>query len=144
MADFIPTTILLQEPETLKNKYENMSYEEMSLHMAESNRQISEMLSSTSSTLSTSSIDIEPTEQVIQDDPNIKYTRLFTRTASSGNIEKIREMLSDDTIRPLIDINARDNDGTPPLIYAACFGKTEVAKVLIEYGAHIDAQDSCK
>lgn len=131
-----------QEPNILKNKYENMSFEEMSLHMAESNRQISEMLSSTSSTLSTTSIDT--IEAINQDDPHVKYTQIFSRTASSGNVEKLRELLSDATVRRFIDINARDSDGTPPLIYAACFGKTEIAKVLIEFGAHIDTQDSCK
>lgn len=141
MTEFIPTILLPSAP--AKNKYENMSFEEMSLHMAESNRQISEMLSSTSSTLSTSSIEIERIDQD-QNDPTVKHNKLFTRTASSGNVEKVREMLSDETIRPLIDINAGDSDGTPPLIYAACFGKTEIAKVLIEYGAHIDVQDSCK
>ncbi|KAI7896168.1 uncharacterized protein EV154DRAFT_535739 [Mucor mucedo] len=116
----------------------------MSQHMAESNRQISAMLSSTtSSTLSTSSIEIEPiTFQPADEGEEINHNRLFTRTASSGNVEKVREMLSDETIRSSIDINAGDNDGTPPLIYAACFGKTEMAKLLIQYGAHIDVQDS--
>lgn len=141
MTEYI-TTLLPQEA---VNKYENMSFEEMSQHMAESNRQISAMLSSTtSSTLSTSSVEMEPTFEPVQFNEEEDYNRLFTRTASSGNVEKLEELLSDETIRSLIDINAGDNDGTPPLIYAACFGKTEIAKVLIGHGAHMDVQDSCK
>ncbi|KAI7905440.1 uncharacterized protein BX663DRAFT_467939 [Cokeromyces recurvatus] len=54
----------------------------------------------------------------------------------------MKEMLADSNIRHYIDINAKDSDGTPPLIYAACFGKIDVAQVLIEAGAQIDAQDS--
>ncbi|ORE07632.1 hypothetical protein BCV72DRAFT_205256 [Rhizopus microsporus var. microsporus] len=50
-------------------------------------------------------------------------------------------MLSDPEIDPYI-VNAGDRDGTPPLVYAACFGKAEVAKVLIEAGADINVQDS--
>lgn len=141
MADVIPTQV---ETSILQTKYEDMSLEEMSQRMQESNRQISEMLSSTSSSLSTSGT-VEP--EVVnsdQDDPQTKNTNLFSRLASSGNIAKLKEMLSDPTVRPLIDIDARDSDGTPPLIYAACFGKVEVAQVLIEHGANIDAQDSCK
>ncbi|GAA5816646.1 hypothetical protein MFLAVUS_010176 [Mucor flavus] len=139
MADVIPTQV---ETSILQTKYEDMSLEEMSQRMQESNRQISEMLSSTSSSLSTSGT-VEP--EVVnsdQDDPQTKNTNLFSRLASSGNIAKLKEMLSDPTVRPLIDIDARDSDGTPPLIYAACFGKVEVAQVLIEHGANIDAQDS--
>ncbi|KAI9358441.1 hypothetical protein BD770DRAFT_419792 [Pilaira anomala] len=116
----------------------------MSQHMEESNRQISEMLSSTSSSVSTTGT-IETTTEVLvseQDDSPTEYTTLFTRLASNGDTEKLRKLLSDPDIRGLIDMNARDNEGTPPLIYAACFGKIEVAQILIEFGANIDAQDS--
>lgn len=128
----------------LKKKYENMSFDEMSQRMAESNRQISEMLSSTTSASSAHSLDedFEVEEELDQDSK--KWTTLFTRAASNGDVAKVKEMLSDEGIRQHIDINARDNDGTPPLIYAACFGKTEIAKILIEAGAQIDVQDSCK
>ncbi|OAD00324.1 hypothetical protein MUCCIDRAFT_153949 [Mucor lusitanicus CBS 277.49] len=119
-----------------------MSFDEMSQRMAESNRQISEMLSSTTSASSAHSLDedFEVEEELDQDSK--KWTTLFTRAASNGDVAKVKEMLSDEGIRQHIDINARDNDGTPPLIYAACFGKTEIAKILIEAGAQIDVQDS--
>lgn len=130
----------------LKKKYENMSFDEMSQRMAESNRQISEMLSSTTSASSAHSLDddYEVEQEAQVDTDSKKWTTLFTRAASNGDVIKVKEMLSDDSIRQHIDINARDSDGTPPLIYAACFGKTEIAKILIEAGAQIDAQDSCK
>ncbi|KAK4512146.1 uncharacterized protein ATC70_013389 [Mucor velutinosus] len=128
----------------LKKKYENMSFDEMSQRMAESNRQISEMLSSTTSASSAHSLDedFEVEEEEETDQDSKKWTTLFARAASNGDVTKVKEMLSDDSIRQHIDINARDNDGTPPLIYAACFGKTEIVKILIEAGAQIDVQDS--
>jgi ankyrin repeat protein len=138
-----------EDPDMLTKKYENMSFDEMSRHMAESNRRISEMLSSTtsmSSSLSASDKEEEqqPEEEDDENDPHKKWTTLFSRTAGNGDLVKLKEMLADEEIRPFIDINARDSDGTPPLIYAACFGKTEIARFLIEAGAQIDAQDSCK
>lgn len=130
----------------LKKKYENMSFDEMSQRMAESNRQISEMLSSTTSASSAHSLD---DDFDVDDDPTAdqdgkKWTALFARAASNGDVAKVSEMLSDESTRQHIDINARDNDGTPPLIYAACFGKTEIARILLEAGAQIDVQDGCK
>lgn len=140
--------IIHEDSDILKKKYEEMSFEEMSQRMAESNKQLSELLttsmssSHSASTLDTVTTSIEETEDI--DEPHKKYNRLFTRAASNGDVDKVKEMLSDKEIRPYIDINARDSDGTPPLIYAACFGKTEIAQVLLDYGAIVDSQDSCK
>jgi hypothetical protein len=134
----------LESADVVKKKYENMTYDEMSQHMAESFRQMSEMLGNRSIASSLCSEEETSSEMIESDDDNKKWTNEFIRTASNGEAEKLKEMLSDDTIRPFIDINARDSDGTPPLIYASCFGKTEIAQVLVEAGAHIDAQDGCK
>ncbi|CAO3671524.1 unnamed protein product [Rhizopus stolonifer] len=45
-------------------------------------------------------------------------------------------------MNPFIDINAKDKDGTTSLIYAACFGKLEIAQALLAAGAQVDGQDS--
>lgn len=139
--------ITMEDPDLLKKKYEEMSFEEMSKHLAESNRQMNELLTtSMSSSLSASTLDTveEPEEEIHPEEEHKKYTRLFARAASNGDIQKVKEMLSDEETRAHIDINARDSDGTPPLIYAACFGKTEIAQILIDYGASVDIQDNCK
>ncbi|RHZ49602.1 hypothetical protein Glove_519g87 [Diversispora epigaea] len=64
---------------------------------------------------------------------------LFSRAASNGNVEKVNEMLK--TSREYIEIDAQDDEGTTPLIYAACFGHETVACALLEAGAKVDAQD---
>ncbi|KAI9489635.1 hypothetical protein BDB00DRAFT_842351 [Zychaea mexicana] len=69
-----------------------------------------------------------------------KVTQLFCRAASSGDLQKVTSLLKD--YRSYIDIDARDEDGTTPLIYAACFGKMDIAQALLEAGAKTDVQDS--
>ncbi|KAF7727260.1 hypothetical protein EC973_007873 [Apophysomyces ossiformis] len=151
-----------QDSEAVRKQYENMSYDEMSQRMAESYRQLSAMLGnkidpvpSTSSSDKTDSQDYEPPVDDDLEDENspqldgmdettkkIKLTKIFTRAASSGDVDKVTRLLQDEKLRPYIDINARDDDGTTPLIYAACFGKTDIAQALLAGGAKIDIQDS--
>uniref|UniRef100_A0A1D1Y834 Dilute domain-containing protein C25B8.08 n=1 Tax=Anthurium amnicola TaxID=1678845 RepID=A0A1D1Y834_9ARAE len=69
-----------------------------------------------------------------------KITRIFTRASSNGNLEKVTSMLENS--REYIDIDAQDEEGTTPLIYAACFAHESVAYTLLEAGAKVDAKDS--
>jgi hypothetical protein len=73
-----------------------------------------------------------------------KISRILARAASNGDDARVRELLEDERIRSWIDPDAQDEDGTTPLIYAACFGHLEVAKALLRAGANVDAQDQCK
>lgn len=71
-------------------------------------------------------------------------TKIFTRAASNGDARKIRHMLSQEQLLPFIDIDRQDEDGTTPLIYAACFGALEVLIALLEAGANANTQDEGK
>lgn len=68
--------------------------------------------------------------------------RLFSRAASNGDRARMQDML--EHFRDWIDLDAQDEDGTSPLIYAACFGHVEIASMLLEAGAVVDARDRCK
>ncbi|KAG0339688.1 hypothetical protein BG004_006712 [Podila humilis] len=68
-----------------------------------------------------------------------KLTKMFSRAASNGDMNRIADML--DNCRDWIDLEAQDEDGTSPLIYAACFGHVEIAFMLLEAGAVVDARD---
>lgn len=46
--------------------------------------------------------------------------KLLNMAASNGDVEKVQKLL-DGSAKPYIDVNAPDEDGTPPLIYASCF-----------------------
>ncbi|KAF9355996.1 hypothetical protein BGX26_005855 [Mortierella sp. AD094] len=79
-------------------------------------------------------------ERSISDkDKRIKMCKLFSRASSNGDMNRVADML--DNFRDWIDIEAQDEDGTTPLIYAACFGHTEIAFMLLEAGAVVDARD---
>ncbi|CAG8719021.1 3296_t:CDS:2, partial [Racocetra persica] len=74
-----------------------------------------------------------------EEEKKAKINSIFSRAASNGNVEKVSRML--DTAREYIDIDAQDEEGTTPLVYAACFGHDAVAFTLLEAGAKVDAQD---
>ncbi|CAG8517476.1 5342_t:CDS:2 [Racocetra fulgida] len=74
-----------------------------------------------------------------EEEKKAKINSIFSRAASNGNAEKVSRML--DTVREYIDIDAQDEEGTTPLVYAACFGHDAVAFTLLEAGAKVDAQD---
>ncbi|KAG0337267.1 hypothetical protein BG000_005621 [Podila horticola] len=79
-------------------------------------------------------------ERIISDDEKkLKLSKMFSRAASNGDMNRIADML--DHCRQWIDIEAQDEDGTSPLIYAACFGHVEIAFMLLEAGAVVDARD---
>ncbi|KAK3839153.1 MAG: hypothetical protein JOS17DRAFT_679135 [Linnemannia elongata] len=79
-------------------------------------------------------------ERSISDkDKKIKMSKLFSRASSNGDMNRVADML--DNFRDWIDLEAQDEDGTTPLIYAACFGHTEIAFMLLEAGALVDARD---
>ncbi|KAF1916143.1 hypothetical protein BDU57DRAFT_516060 [Ampelomyces quisqualis] len=65
---------------------------------------------------------------------------LFTLAASNGELARVARLL-DGTARDYIDIDGVDAEGTPPLVYASCFGHEDVAATLIEQGATVDVQD---
>ncbi|KAI9499194.1 hypothetical protein BDB00DRAFT_795783 [Zychaea mexicana] len=72
-----------------------------------------------------------------------RVSRSLGRSASNGDAAKVHQILTDERLRPFLDIDATDDeqDGTTPLIYAACFGKADVVHVLLDAGAKVDVQD---
>jgi ankyrin repeat protein len=150
------------ENKDVHKEYENMSYDEVSQKMAESYQQLSAMLGSNltsglaSDEANTPASSAHSTPEFVnesmilnkqdlsEEDKHAKITRIFSRAASNGDVEKIKEMLATKELRPYIDIDARDEDGTTPLIYAACFGKVDIALALLDAGAKVNTQDKCK
>lgn len=142
-----------EQAEDIRKQYENMSYDEMSQRIAESYKQLSDILGnrislpstiSTSTTVDTEELDENVFEREDMDDTlkRQKCTKLFLKSASSGDLERVLHYLK--TKKEYIDINAKDEDGTTPLIYAACFGKYEMAQALLTAGAKTEGQDSRK
>jgi ankyrin repeat protein len=53
-----------------------------------------------------------------------------------NDIKKVKELIAKGA-----DVNAKDNHGTTPLMFAALMERAEAAKVLIEKGADVNAKD---
>lgn len=49
-----------------------------------------------------------------------KLQKALNMAASNGEVDRIKRLL-DGNARNYVDVNAHDEDGTPPLIYASCF-----------------------
>lgn len=65
---------------------------------------------------------------------------LLNLAASNGDVERVQRLVSG-SAKEYIDVNAHDADGTPPLIYASCFGHEDVVAALIAAGVNVDKQD---
>ena len=46
--------------------------------------------------------------------------KILNMAASNGDVDKVKKLL-EGKFRTFVDVNAPDEDGTPPLIYASCF-----------------------
>ncbi|EHK15458.1 uncharacterized protein TRIVIDRAFT_214821 [Trichoderma virens Gv29-8] len=66
--------------------------------------------------------------------------RALTMAASNGDTDKVKKLLEGDA-KSFVDVNLPDDDGTPALIYASCFGHEKVVEALIEAGANVNQQD---
>lgn len=159
--------------ERQKQLYENMTYDEMARHMEDNYREISGIIGAQQLATNTSSItsleddggadtvsssrsssgvlafdDERIVDQSNIDDSvkRIKMNKLFSRAASSGDLERLGVFLSgeDNKYKQYIDVNVKDEDGTTPLIYASCFGKIDVVRILLDANADTNVQDSCK
>ncbi|KAF4126305.1 Allantoicase repeat [Geosmithia morbida] len=86
-------------------------------------------------------------EQAIVDDEKLPESekktalqRALNMAASNGDVDRVRGLVTGPA-KPFVDVNGPDEDGTPPLIYASCFGHEAVVQALIEAGADVDKQD---
>ena len=59
--------------------------------------------------------------------------KAFAMAASNGDIAEVKKIL-EDKAKEFVDVNAPDDDGTPPLVYASCF----VSYNSQSYGMHED------
>ncbi|KAF9354955.1 hypothetical protein BGX26_007177 [Mortierella sp. AD094] len=76
---------------------------------------------------------------ISDEEKKAKISTLFARAASNGDLNRIIDIL--DNFRDWVDINTHEEDGSTPLIYAACFGQTAAVFMLLDAGALVDERD---
>ena len=79
-------------------------------------------------------------EKLSEDDKRKMLQKALQMAASNGDVDRIQRLL-EEPAGDYVDINAPDEEGTAPLIYAACFNHPKVVSVLLDAGAIVDRQD---
>lgn len=74
------------------------------------------------------------------DEKKSMLQKALAMAASNGNVDLVKRLLAGKP-KEYVDVNTPDEDGTPALIYASCFGHETVVKALIDAGADVEKQD---
>lgn len=59
-------------------------------------------------------------QRLSEEEKKTLLQRSLNMAASNGDVDKVKKLLEGNA-KALVDVNAPDEDGTPPLIYASCF-----------------------
>ncbi|KAI9674161.1 MAG: hypothetical protein M1817_001979 [Caeruleum heppii] len=83
---------------------------------------------------------IADNDKLPEADKRAMLQKVLNMAASNGDVDRIKRLLSGKA-HAFVDVDALDEEGTAPLIYASCFGHEDVVAALIEAGAKVDKQD---
>jgi len=72
----------------------------------------------------------------VQDDQRERANEDLMEAARDGNVERVRQCLQDGA-----EVNARDKDGTTPLMWTAAYGRADAMKTLLDRGASLETRD---
>lgn len=64
--------------------------------------------------------DIVASRELSDSEKKVTLQKSLHNAASNGDVDRVRRLL-DSKAKDYIDINAPDEDGTAPIIYASCF-----------------------
>ncbi|OQN99847.1 hypothetical protein B0A48_14617 [Cryoendolithus antarcticus] len=84
--------------------------------------------------------DIIQDKKLSRDQKTAALQDFLFMAASNGDAARVQRLTRGEAA-DLIDINAVDAEGTPPLVYASCFGHRDVVIALLNAGAVVDKQD---
>ncbi|KAI1471559.1 uncharacterized protein F4812DRAFT_183708 [Daldinia caldariorum] len=84
--------------------------------------------------------DIATDEKLPDDEKTSILQKALIMSASNGDLDNVKKIL-DGKARSFVDINAPDEEGTPALVYASCFGHETVVQALVDAGVDVDKQD---
>lgn len=98
--------------------------EDLTRGIPDSDTRLMEMLAAQAAHASASGLEDEDSiatnEETSDEQKRDLLQKALNMAASNGNVEQINKILTGKA-KGYVDINAPDEDGTPPLIYASCF-----------------------
>ncbi|KAL7623938.1 hypothetical protein AAE478_005495 [Parahypoxylon ruwenzoriense] len=118
--------------------------EDLTKAMPDSDTRLMQMLAAQAQHLGGESfddVDAIATDKKLSDEEKMRMLqKALIMSASNGDIEHVQKILGGKA-RTFVDINAPDEDGTPALVYASCFGHETVVQALVDAGVDVDKQD---
>jgi hypothetical protein len=84
--------------------------------------------------------DVLRDEQLSRDQKAKALQDFLFMAASNGDAQRVQRLVRG-AASDLVEIDAVDAEGTPPIVYASCFGHKEVVQSLLDAGATVDQQD---
>lgn len=98
--------------------------EDLTRGVSDSDTRLMEMLAAQAAHSAASGLEdedaIAASEKTSDEEKREMLQKILNMAASNGNVDQVNKILSGKA-RNYVDINAQDDDGTPPLIYASCF-----------------------
>ncbi|TGJ87308.1 hypothetical protein E0Z10_g1423 [Xylaria hypoxylon] len=79
-------------------------------------------------------------DELSEEEKRTMLQKALNMASSNGDIAQVSKILGGKA-KTFVDVNAPDEDGTPPLIYASCFGHESVVHALVDAGVDVDKQD---
>ncbi|KAI4216326.1 MAG: hypothetical protein LQ351_001336 [Letrouitia transgressa] len=79
-------------------------------------------------------------KKLSEEEKGTTLQKLLHMAASNGDVDRVSRLLRGKA-KDFIDVNAADEEGRAPIIYASCFGHEDVVLALLEAGADVDRQD---
>ncbi|KAK5168939.1 Allantoicase [Saxophila tyrrhenica] len=84
--------------------------------------------------------DVLGDENLSRDQKKQSLQDFLFMAASNGDAQRVNR-LTRGQASTIVDLDTVDAEGTPPLVYASCFGHREVVLALLNAGATVDNQD---
>lgn len=98
--------------------------EDLTRGMSDSDTRLMEMLAAQAAHTAASGLADEDAivsnEKMPESEKKELLQKVLNMAASNGNVDQVNKILTGKA-KEYVDINAQDDDGTPPLIYASCF-----------------------
>ncbi|KAI6844573.1 hypothetical protein KC340_g16411 [Hortaea werneckii] len=84
--------------------------------------------------------DVVQDEKLSRDQKSQTLQDFLFMAASNGDAQRVQRLVRGHA-SDLVKLDAVDSEGTPPLVYASCFGHKDVVLALLNAGATVDNQD---
>lgn len=124
-SQFLTTPVLAKPLKFSELTLDDPNYDaDLTRGVADSDTRLMEMLAAQAAHSAGPGFDDEDEvaadEKLSDEEKRVALQKALHMAASNGNVEQVHKILNGKA-KQYVDVNAPDEDGTPPLIYASCF-----------------------